>query len=194
MPGVLTLTCYSYMCLPFGALFCEIWYSDQVFIRDKGAQITNWVFFGQIIVKSTQFGQHWVLFFWKWYTDGWEIRQKIGIEKESNFWGPAGTSTYNFGERNPPGDLCLSCIVFFSPESKVPGYWPLIKVQGTFIMPKKSQDSHHYLCFNCNFKIIHTLYRSKWMKVFRSGSFHLLYNDATGIQICKLMKEKLTQY
>ena len=30
--------------------------------------------------KSTQFGQNWVLFFRKWYIDGWEIRQKIGIE------------------------------------------------------------------------------------------------------------------
>ena len=26
--GVLTLTWYTYMCLPFGALFREIWYSD----------------------------------------------------------------------------------------------------------------------------------------------------------------------
>ena len=31
-------------------------------------------------VKSTQFGQNWVLFFRKWYIDGWEIRQKIDIE------------------------------------------------------------------------------------------------------------------
>ena len=27
--GVLTLTWYTYMCLPFGALFHEIWYSDR---------------------------------------------------------------------------------------------------------------------------------------------------------------------
>ena len=27
--GVLTLTSYTYMCLPFGALFREIWYSDR---------------------------------------------------------------------------------------------------------------------------------------------------------------------
>ena len=79
--GVLTLTWYTYMCLPFGALFCEIWYSDRgVFIRDEGAHYINWVYFGQIIVKSTQFDQNWVLFFRKWYTDGWEIWQKIGIE------------------------------------------------------------------------------------------------------------------
>ena len=47
------------MCLPFGALFREIWYSDRgVFIRDEGAQnYINWVYFGQTIVKSTQFGQ-----------------------------------------------------------------------------------------------------------------------------------------
>ena len=32
---------YIYMCLSFGALFREIWYSDPgVFIRDEGAQIT----------------------------------------------------------------------------------------------------------------------------------------------------------
>ena len=38
--GVLTLTWYRYMCLPFGALFREIWQSDQgFFIRDEGAQI-----------------------------------------------------------------------------------------------------------------------------------------------------------
>ena len=29
--GVLTLTWYRYMCLPFGALFREIWYSDRWF-------------------------------------------------------------------------------------------------------------------------------------------------------------------
>ena len=27
--GVLTLTWYTYMCLPFGALFPEIWYSNR---------------------------------------------------------------------------------------------------------------------------------------------------------------------
>ena len=41
------------MCLPFGALFHEICYSDRgVFIRD-------WVYFGQIIVESAQFIQNW---------------------------------------------------------------------------------------------------------------------------------------
>ena len=39
--GVLTLTWYTYMCLPFGALFREIWYSDDgVFIIDDGVQTT----------------------------------------------------------------------------------------------------------------------------------------------------------
>ena len=39
--GVLTLTWYTYMCLPFGTLFRENWYSDGgVFFRDEGAQIT----------------------------------------------------------------------------------------------------------------------------------------------------------
>ena len=42
----------------------------------------NWVYFGPNIVKSTQVGQNWVLFLQKWYIDGWEIRQKIGIESQ----------------------------------------------------------------------------------------------------------------
>ena len=81
--GVLTLTWYTCMCLPFVVLFHEIWYSDRwVFIRDEGAQIAlNCVYLEQIMVKSTQFDQNWVLFFQKWYTDGWVIVQKIGIEK-----------------------------------------------------------------------------------------------------------------
>ena len=36
--------------------------------------------FGPNSIKSTQFGQNWVLFFQKRYIDAWEIRQKIGIE------------------------------------------------------------------------------------------------------------------
>ena len=48
--------------------------------RRRSPNYINWVYFGQIIVKSTQFDQNWVLFFQKWYTDGWEIWQKIGIQ------------------------------------------------------------------------------------------------------------------
>ena len=80
--GVLTLTWYTYMCLPFKVLFREIWYSDRGFHQKRRSpNHINWVYFGQIIVNSTQFGQNWVLFFQKWYIDGWEIRQKVGIEK-----------------------------------------------------------------------------------------------------------------
>ena len=54
--------------------FYQNWYSDGwVFIRDKGAQIKNWVYFEQIIAKNTQFEQNWVLFYQKWYTDVWVI-------------------------------------------------------------------------------------------------------------------------
>ena len=49
--------------------------------QTKEPKFINWVYFGQIIVKNTQFGHNWVLFFWKRYTDGWEIRQNVGIEK-----------------------------------------------------------------------------------------------------------------
>ena len=44
--------------------------------RQRSPNYINWVYFGQIIVKSTQFGQNCVLFILKWYTDWWEIRQK----------------------------------------------------------------------------------------------------------------------
>ena len=79
--GVLTLTWYTYMCLPFGALFREICIAIGGFHqRRRSPNYINWVYFGQIIVKSTQFDPNWMLFFRKWYTDGWEIWQKIGIE------------------------------------------------------------------------------------------------------------------
>ena len=49
--------------------------------RQKSPNYINWSYFEQIVVKSTQFGQNWVLFYRKWYTDGWIIGWKIGIEK-----------------------------------------------------------------------------------------------------------------
>ena len=49
--------------------------------RRMSPNYINWVYFGQIIVKSTQFGPNWVFFFRKWYTDGWKIRQKISVPK-----------------------------------------------------------------------------------------------------------------
>ena len=85
--GVLTLTWCTYMCLPFGEVCRQIWYNSRG------------VYLGQIIVKSTRFAKKkWVLFFQKWYTDGWEIRQNISILKVSflrsgyhihvQFWSP----------------------------------------------------------------------------------------------------------
>ena len=44
--------------------------------RRRSPNYINWVYFGPNIVKSSQFGQNWVLFFLKWCIDGWEIRQK----------------------------------------------------------------------------------------------------------------------
>ena len=42
------------MCLPFVALFCEIWYGDRggFHQRQRNPNHINWVYFGQIIVKS----------------------------------------------------------------------------------------------------------------------------------------------
>ena len=42
----------------------------------KELKFKNLVYFMQII-----YGQNWVLFYRKWYTDGWVMRRKIGIEK-----------------------------------------------------------------------------------------------------------------
>ena len=76
----------TYMCLSFGTLFRKIWYSDggggvQFNQTRRSPSNINWVYSGQIIVETTQFGQNLMLFFRKWYTDGKEIRQKISIEK-----------------------------------------------------------------------------------------------------------------
>ena len=116
--GVLTLTWYTYMCLPFGALFRKIWYSDRggggVSSETKEPKLHNWVYFGQIIVKSTQFDQNWVLFFQKWYTDGWEIWQKIGIEIVR--FSRSGRHIHvRFWWKNPPPPPawhCTNCVKF----------------------------------------------------------------------------------
>ena len=80
--GILTLTWYTYMCLPFGRFFAKFGIAiGGLHQRPRSPNYINWVYFGKIITKSTQFDQNWVLFFWKWHIDGWEIRQKIGIEK-----------------------------------------------------------------------------------------------------------------
>ena len=67
--------------------------------RRRSPNYINWVYFAQIIVKSTQFDPNWVLFFRKWYTDGWEIWQKIGIVRFSR----SGRHIHvRFWWKNPP--------------------------------------------------------------------------------------------
>ena len=67
-------------------LFCKIWYRDRwVSSETKEPRLKNWVYFEQIIAKSTQFGQNGVLSIEKRYTDEWVIGQKIGIEKVEIF-------------------------------------------------------------------------------------------------------------
>ena len=66
-----------YMYLWFEVLFREFWCSDRrVFVTNEGAQFTNWVHFEQIMVKSTQFEQNWVL----WY----EIGILIGVNGDKS--------------------------------------------------------------------------------------------------------------
>ena len=56
-------------------------YSVGFYQRWRRLNYTDWVYFEQSIVKSTQFRQNWVLFSQRWYTDGCVIGRKIGIEK-----------------------------------------------------------------------------------------------------------------
>ena len=80
--GVITLTCYMCMCLSFGVLFREIWYSDRwVFIRDEGAQIQKLGIFWANYGKKHPIWAKLDAFLSKRYTDGWVIGWKIGIEK-----------------------------------------------------------------------------------------------------------------
>ena len=53
--------------------------------RWKSPNYMNWVYFEQIMVKSTQFEQNWVLFFWNWYTDWWIIVRKIWYRESQMF-------------------------------------------------------------------------------------------------------------
>ena len=76
---------YVYVPAFRGAFSRNLVYLSGVSSGMEEPKFKNWVYFEQIIVKSTQFGQNWVLFCRKWYTDGWVIGQKIGIEKV-RFW------------------------------------------------------------------------------------------------------------
>ena len=76
--------------------------------RRRSPNYINWVYFGQIIVKSTQFDPNWVLFSRKWYTDGWEIWQKIGIEIVR--FSRSGRHIHvRFWWKNPPRDTNIDC-------------------------------------------------------------------------------------
>ena len=73
--GGLTLTWYTYMCLPFGVLFREIWYSDRgVFIRDEGAQIQKLGVFWANYCKKHPILPKVGAFLWKmvyWWVGNW---------------------------------------------------------------------------------------------------------------------------
>ena len=80
----------------------------------------NWVYFGQIIVKSTQFDPNWVLFFRKWYTDGWEIWQKIGIEIVRFSRSGRHIHVRFWWKNPPPGELQMNNLQLFKLD-KIPG-------------------------------------------------------------------------
>ena len=96
--GVLTLTRYVYVPAFWGAFLQKIWYSGWwIFIRDERVQTEKFGVFGANSCKEPQFGQNWVLFYSKWYTDGWVIGQKL-VWGKLNFPGSAGT----FWQKYPP--------------------------------------------------------------------------------------------
>ena len=64
---------YVYVPAFWGAYFAKFGMAK----RQGNPNCTNWVYFGQIMVKNVRFGQNVVLFFQKCYIDGWEIRQKL---------------------------------------------------------------------------------------------------------------------
>ena len=68
------------------------------------------MYFEQIMIKGTQFEQ-------KWYTDGWKLCEKL-VYRKSNFWGPAGTSTFNFSKCTHFGALltCTKITVEYPPD------------------------------------------------------------------------------
>ena len=69
---------YVYVPAFLGALFREIWNTDRGFSSEKKPKFENWVYLEQILVKKHPICPNWVLFYRKWYTDGWLIRQKLG--------------------------------------------------------------------------------------------------------------------
>ena len=108
--------------------------------RRRSPNYINWVYFGQIIVKSTQFDPNWVLFFRKWYTDRWEIWQKIGI-KIVRFSRSSRHIHVRFWWKNPPPrcpdqpnplSLCRLVKIWLRPVVLILAQ-PLIK---SWLMPK----------------------------------------------------------
>ena len=71
----LTFTCFTYICLSPGMFISDLWGHQ----RRKSPNYINWLYFQQIIIKNTQFGENCVLFHQKEYTDF--FFQKIGMKK-----------------------------------------------------------------------------------------------------------------
>ena len=93
-----------------------VYWSVPFHQRWRSPKYINWVYFEQIMVKSTQFEQNWVLFFWEWYTDGWvqcKLCEKL-VYRKSNFQCPAGTFIYK-GKNTASGTCAFTfcTLVFF---------------------------------------------------------------------------------
>ena len=116
--GILTLTWYTYMCLPFRALFCYIWYSDQgVSSEMKEPKLHK---LGVIWANYCEKHPIWSklgAFLSKMYIlMGGKLGKKLVLRK-SDFQGPASTSMYSFCESNLPGGLRPGEFVVFHPHT-----------------------------------------------------------------------------
>ena len=80
------------MCLPYGALFCEIWYSDQggVHLSQRSPNYIKWVYLGQIALKTTQLVKIWCFSIENGILMGGKLG-KILMSRESQIFNYLGT-------------------------------------------------------------------------------------------------------
>ena len=152
--------------------------------RRRSPNYINWVYFGQIIVKSTQFDPNWVLFFRKWYTDGWEIWQKIGIEIV-RFSRSGRHITYDFGERTPPGvsitprflqicagDTCTYLTLTLNGKPQNPEFEympPPKKKKKQTKLKKKEKEKNMKVLYFCSKSLLPRLISGDWKQQSKSG-------------------------
>ena len=94
-----------HMCLPFGALIREIWYSDRGISSEmKESKLHKLSIFWAnycTVVKAPNLVKTGCFSCKNGILMGGKLGKKI-VWRKSHLRGPTGTSTYDFGERTPP--------------------------------------------------------------------------------------------